>query len=287
VLVGVDGEARVLDFGIAKAIGRLHETRDGKIRGKLPYMAPEQLERHDVTRQADVYAAAAVLWEALVGRPRMDVSNEMKIVHFVLHEAAPPPSVASPGLAPTYDDVVMRGLARFPTERYPTALAMLRDLEACGVASPAEVGAWVQELAPEELARRDALVGRAEGRVTVAPPPARPRRKRARVNPWFFALGIVSLAIGAWLAVLVARRTQGGQAATMVSATATASASASAAASASGSASGSASAAASASASAGAAPVRPLRRPSSECNPPWVVDAEGHKHYKEGCFTRR
>src|SRR5579863_8618035 len=65
ILVGIDGVARVLDFGVAKAAGRLHTTREGELKGKLAYMAPEQLETGTLTRQSDVYAAAVVLWETL------------------------------------------------------------------------------------------------------------------------------------------------------------------------------------------------------------------------------
>src|SRR3989442_1525850 len=69
VLVGCDGVARVLDFGIAKARGRLQPTtQTGQVKGKLAYMAPEQILGDDVTRRTDVYAAAVILWEALTGR---------------------------------------------------------------------------------------------------------------------------------------------------------------------------------------------------------------------------
>src|SRR5579859_759387 len=67
VLVGIEGTARVLDFGVAKAIGRVQTTREGQIKGKLAYMPPEQLHGGRVTRQADVYAAAVVTWETLTG----------------------------------------------------------------------------------------------------------------------------------------------------------------------------------------------------------------------------
>ncbi|HEY2366157.1 MAG TPA: serine/threonine-protein kinase, partial [Polyangiaceae bacterium] len=61
VLVGSDGVARVLDFGVAKAAGRFHTTREGNVKGKLPYMSPEQLRGQLVDRQTDVYAAAVCL----------------------------------------------------------------------------------------------------------------------------------------------------------------------------------------------------------------------------------
>src|SRR5277367_6228356 len=68
ILVGTDGVPRVLDFGVAKAVGRLQTTREGQSKGKLSYMAPEQLHGAGVTRQTDVYAAAVVTWEALTGK---------------------------------------------------------------------------------------------------------------------------------------------------------------------------------------------------------------------------
>ena len=67
VLVGSDGVARVLDFGVAKASNRLQTTREGKIKGKLSYMAPEQVTTREVDRRADVFALGCVLYEATVG----------------------------------------------------------------------------------------------------------------------------------------------------------------------------------------------------------------------------
>lgn len=64
IIVDVDGVSRVLDFGVAKAAGRLQTTQDSKIKGKAAYMAPEQI-MGQVTRQSDVYATAVVLWELL------------------------------------------------------------------------------------------------------------------------------------------------------------------------------------------------------------------------------
>src|ERR1700691_5330559 len=67
VLVGVDGNARVLDFGVAQAAGRLQTTREGQLKGKIAYMAPEQIGGV-VDRTTDVYAASVVFWEALTGK---------------------------------------------------------------------------------------------------------------------------------------------------------------------------------------------------------------------------
>src|SRR5437764_681790 len=68
-LLGAAGLARVLDFGIAKAGGRVQVTRDGQVKGKLSYFAPEQLSSDQpIDRRADIYAASATLWETMTGR---------------------------------------------------------------------------------------------------------------------------------------------------------------------------------------------------------------------------
>ena len=68
VLVGADGTSRVTDFGIAKAQNRIQTTHEGQLKGKLSYMAPEQLEERPVDARTDVYAATVVLWELLTAR---------------------------------------------------------------------------------------------------------------------------------------------------------------------------------------------------------------------------
>jgi serine/threonine protein kinase len=159
ILVGVDGIARVLDFGVAKAAGRVQTTRDGQIKGKLAYMAPEQLRGKPVSRQADVYAAAVVLWETLAGRRLFQADSEGSVVEQVLFAEVAPPSTVVPGLAPSLDRVVMRGLARDPDSRFRSAREMAVALqEAVGVASPATVGQWVERWADDAFSAREKIV---------------------------------------------------------------------------------------------------------------------------------
>jgi serine/threonine protein kinase len=88
ILVGQDGTTRITDFGIAKALGRSHTTRDGSVRGKLAYMAPEQLAG-TVDARTDVFAAGVVLWE-LLSRERLFASDgEGQTVHNVMHREIP------------------------------------------------------------------------------------------------------------------------------------------------------------------------------------------------------
>ena len=167
VLVGTDGVARVLDFGVAKAAGRIQTTREGQLKGKLAYMAPEQLSG-SVTRQTDVYAAAIVLWEALTAKRLFAGDNEAAILGKVLSSVVQPPSTYMVDPSQTVDSatmrgyelidaVTLRGLDRDPEKRFTTAREMAIALERCiGLASPSDVGEWV------ELAASDVLHQRAE-----------------------------------------------------------------------------------------------------------------------------
>ena len=155
ILVGVDGGARVLDFGVAKAVGRLQTTREGQIKGKLAYMAPEQLHNAPVTRQSDIYAAAVVTWEALTGQRLFRGDNEAAVVTSVLQSRVIPPSQVASHVPLGFDRVVMRGLERDPSRRYATAREMAVDLERClGIAAASEVSEWVEGLAHDELVKR-------------------------------------------------------------------------------------------------------------------------------------
>ena len=159
VLVGTDGVSRVLDFGVAKAAGRIQITRDGQVKGKLAYMPPEQLAGGDIDRRADVYAASVVIWEALTGRRLFDGDNQSVILAQVLSSTIEPPSKFAPDLPPAVDEVLMRGLCRNPTQRYATAHEMAIALEdTLGLESPRKVGEFLEAYASESLSAKAARV---------------------------------------------------------------------------------------------------------------------------------
>jgi serine/threonine-protein kinase len=163
VLVGVDGVARIIDFGIAKAKERLHQTRGAELRGKIAYMAPELLRREPVDRRADVYAASVVLWEALTRRRFVDADNGAAALRAVLERSPEPPSSLAPGLPQAIDDIVLRGLSRDPEARFATAIEMATALEAAlAPASKRQIGAWVAQVAAPTLSRRAAALGQIE-----------------------------------------------------------------------------------------------------------------------------
>jgi eukaryotic-like serine/threonine-protein kinase len=168
ILVGTDGIARVLDFGVAKATGRLQSTHDGQLKGKLAYMAPEQVQGRDVDRRTDVYAAAVVLWGGLVGRRLVEGQSEGEVIAKVVQGGFPAPSVFAAGLSRELDAVVTRGLAADPAQRFQSAREMAVALDAvCPPASAFDVAEWVKSVAAEALALRTARVREMESRSDV------------------------------------------------------------------------------------------------------------------------
>jgi serine/threonine-protein kinase len=152
VLIGVDGTVRVADFGIAQAEGRLQVTAPGRTKGKLPYMAPEQLRGDRATPLTDLYAAAVVLWEALTGRPLFRGESTGEIFGKVLEGVVRPPSAHVPAAA-RLDAVVTRGLSRDPARRFASAGEMAEAIErAEPPATTGEVAAWLASTASPAIA---------------------------------------------------------------------------------------------------------------------------------------
>jgi serine/threonine-protein kinase len=156
VLVGVDGVARVLDFGVAKAANRMNEsTGEGRLKGKLAYMAPEQVASGPIDRRTDVFAASILAWEVLTGRRLFAADEPGQIIQNVATKEVIPPSRLVPTLPRALDAIVLKGLERDPQRRYTTADEMATALESVTkVATTREVGAWVREWAAETLADR-------------------------------------------------------------------------------------------------------------------------------------
>jgi serine/threonine protein kinase len=165
VMVGQDGVTRVVDFGVAKAVGRLQTTRDGEVKGKTAYMAPEQLRGRSVDRRADVYAASVVLWETLTGHRLFVGDSSGEVVMQVLTADVAPPSTYRKDVPPALDALVMRGLAREANDRFGTALELAAALErALPAPSPRAVGHWVQLTAGDVLGQRAAQITSIEQR---------------------------------------------------------------------------------------------------------------------------
>jgi eukaryotic-like serine/threonine-protein kinase len=182
VLVGTDGVARVLDFGVAKAAGRMQTTREGQIKGKLSYMPPEQLRGAAVSRQSDIYAAGVMLWELVTGQRLFSGDNEGAIVAKVLEGNVPAPSkVLMRGLnqkatindntlrgLEDLDSTILRALQMEPENRFATSREMALEIERkLQPATGSEVADWVEHIAKDVLNTRAAMVAEIESSASI------------------------------------------------------------------------------------------------------------------------
>jgi serine/threonine protein kinase len=182
ILVGIDGTPRVADFGVAKAAGRVASTRDGQVKGKAGYMAPEQLRGGAIDRRVDVYASAVVLWELLTGQRLFVGDSPAETMLSALEKRVDPPGTLASQVPPELDALVMRGLARDPDARFGTALEMAAALErTVRPATAREVAGWLASIAGDVLRKRAQRVTEIESspsailpRTSDGEPPERP-----------------------------------------------------------------------------------------------------------------
>ena len=139
-------------------------------------MAPEQLQGKGVDRRTDIFAAGIVLWEALTGRRLFDAEDAAEMLRMIVSEEIPPPSAVVPSISRCVDDIVMRALSRDVSTRYQTAREFAIALEeAVPLASPREVGEWVELVAGDTLLHREQAVAEIEAVSSVSDVSFEPR----------------------------------------------------------------------------------------------------------------
>lgn len=164
IMIGSDGLSRVLDFGVAKATYRAQTTRNGHIKGKLSYMAPEQVNGGEVGPWSDVYAVGVVLWEALTNVRLFKNADSTAIwSRFADDERALPPSAHNADVSPALDAIVLRALENDPARRFRSAQELADALEGCvRLASTSTVARWLQDVVRDELQLCSALLAEIE-----------------------------------------------------------------------------------------------------------------------------
>jgi hypothetical protein len=163
ILVGLDGQARLTDFGIAKVTTELESTATDVLKGKLGYLPPEYIEKRAFEVRSDEYALAVVTWEALAGRRLFKGHSDVDTIQRIMGGKAPRISEVWPQLAPL-DGVLARALSSDLAERFDSVASFAEALE-----QKAREGAWVASYG-DVAAMVEAAVG---GRV---------REKRAAVE---------------------------------------------------------------------------------------------------------
>jgi len=198
ILITDNGDVKVTDFGIARAVAEASMTVTGTTLGSVHYFSPEQARGDQVTGASDVYALAIVLFEMLTGRRPFEADSAAAVALKRLSEDAPTPSAIGHPVAPGLEAILMRALSREQAERYPDAGAFAealrvwrRDPDATPAPLPgAAVVAATTPPAGEPTVYIPPRVTRPADRVPVAPPPRRVDLddRRDEGQPWWIWL---------------------------------------------------------------------------------------------------
>jgi serine/threonine protein kinase len=139
VMVSYDGAVKLLDFGIARVRSATHTTQAGTLKGKVPYMSPEQCKGMPVDRRSDLFSLGVVLYELTVGHRPFRGDSDYAIMDQIVYHGAPPPSSAVNGYPAELEAIVMKCLERAPKARYTTGDELLEELDAF----TRQAGQWI------------------------------------------------------------------------------------------------------------------------------------------------
>jgi eukaryotic-like serine/threonine-protein kinase len=149
ILVSYDGAVKLVDFGIARATANDTKTRTGTLKGKIPYMSPEQCRNQPLDRRSDLFSLGTVLFELTVGRRPFRGQSDFEIMQKIVHGDAPAPRSIQPDYPLPLDSIVTHLLARDVADRYQSAEEVIEDLEAfssaCGLfVSPKQIARYMR-----------------------------------------------------------------------------------------------------------------------------------------------
>ncbi len=127
IMVQPDGSAKVMDFGIARA-GGTTMTQTGSVLGTAHYVSPEQAQGTALTASSDLYSLGVVLYEAATGKPPFDADTPVAVALKQVNDTPVPPRVVNPSVSPDLEVVILKAMAKRPSDRYATAAEMRSDL---------------------------------------------------------------------------------------------------------------------------------------------------------------
>jgi serine/threonine-protein kinase len=164
ILVTFSGDVKLVDFGIAKA-GRtpVEESKSGKLKGKIPYMSPEQAQGLELDARSDVFSLGVMLFELCTGRRLFKGTSEYDTMRLIVEGDYPRPRTLNPNMPPRLEEIILRALAKDRDQRYQSAREFQSDLESFIRAerlavSPLSLGEWMQGLFSEKLEQQKQML---------------------------------------------------------------------------------------------------------------------------------
>jgi serine/threonine-protein kinase len=207
IVIDNEGRVKVTDFGIARAGNASTMTEAGSILGTAHYLSPEQAQGRPVEAASDLYSLGVVMYEMVTGKLPFDGDNPVSIAMQHVHEQPVPPRSINPAVPENLEAVILRALAKRPTERYITAQQMLEDLRLVQDGEPVSAPAAfmdepTQVMTPEAVIAAQPTQVRRRSPEPQAPPAAYeeepPRRRSAW--PWILVIILIlALAGGAYV----------------------------------------------------------------------------------------
>jgi serine/threonine protein kinase len=128
VFITREGNVKLVDFGIAKATNRAHSTSYGTLKGKLPYMSPEQCRAEEIDRRSDIYSLGIILYELTTGTRLYSGRSEYTLLKEIVEEPVPPPSLVRQDYPVELERIIMRALEKDRDSRYQTARELQIEL---------------------------------------------------------------------------------------------------------------------------------------------------------------
>ncbi len=163
ILVSYEGEVKLVDFGIAKAVFQSSETKSGVFKGKIPYMSPEQVTGVAVDRRSDIFSLGIVLYELLTGQRLFQGESEFETIEKVKSCKIDPPSQHTTAIAKKIDSIVLKTLERDPEKRYQTGEELHDEVvryldEERAYLGPSDLRDYMQECFREEIRQEEAEI---------------------------------------------------------------------------------------------------------------------------------
>ena len=128
IVVSYSGDVKLIDFGIAKAAGKLSRTAVGAIKGKFGYMSPEQVRGLEIDQRTDVFSLGITMWELFTRQRLFAAENELLVLEKIRNLEVKAPSSIDPTLPPALDAIILRALAKSPDDRFQSAKELYRDM---------------------------------------------------------------------------------------------------------------------------------------------------------------